>query len=209
MIEVRPQDLVDFGTRYGWGEFGDHRTNVLSRLTGPDVTLSSGELLVCDPFYMDAVSRQSAVVFPVGAHPTVLSVVAFARSDGSGDFYSCTAATVGDVDRVTQWRPLVRDGAELRCQVAGGMAVFLDLVHADRLRDVARDEDAVLNLADEVTEEQVAVVQHDGAQIGVAFMCSLGGGDYQLYGGYDAAGEVVSVLVDLELLTRAERRLDA
>jgi hypothetical protein len=207
MIEVAPADLVDFGSRYTWGDVGDHRTTVLSRLTGPDVTLPNGELVVCDPFSIDSVSP--AVAFPTGTHPTLVCVVGFPEPDGTSQYYRSTAAAVGDVERVAEWRPLESDGAEVRCEIGTGWAVFLDAAHLDSVRDLVGDEDTVLDLADEVSEEGLAVVEWEGKSIGAAFVCSLGGESFHMYGGYDAGGELVSVLVDLELLTRAERRLDA
>jgi len=200
-VEVSATDLLAFGARHLWPS---GRQTTLIRLDGADLALPSGTVVFADPMWWD-LDVAARIELQPGTASTVVTVV-----EGSGTaadpepLRRVTAAGVGDVGSVVEWR--ATKGLSFATEYACG-CVF-DLDRADVVRRALEQPGATDDLDRTLRSELVSPVTWQGEVVAVAFDCGMGASQNVVSIGFDDAGRAVAALADLELLAHADGPLE-
>ncbi len=209
-MQIRPHDLLNTGDRY---EFAQHelrpgQTVTLTVLPGPPVDLTSGTLALVDPWWPDGAPALPAAELGTGGHPTGLSAIALRRPGRADPATVACAAWIGHPDQVTTWRPIVRDGTHVHLEVDSGLGAFHDLADTAALLPSFRDDPHMKEIFDRTHAEQTTTMELGSRVAAVIFECPDGPGRYPVHLGLGRDDRPVAVLVDLLILSNAERRVD-
>ncbi len=191
---MQPQDLVGFGS--GFELPGGSVT--LQATPGPSISLRWGTLAVADPWWPEALPEYQVIGIGKGDKPTLLSTIQVPRGDGY-EAIAC-AATIGPVEHVATWQPLVRDEAHFHLDSDSALGAFYDITDAPVLRPLFQDAKHMQGVYSRALVERIVAMEVDGRVAGVVFLCPDGSGLYPAYAGYDRDTGAVAVLVDLKTL---------
>lgn len=176
-------------------ELGGRRVRVSVEAAGP-LLLPSGRLVAADPSSLDSDAEPFTDVAPAGAYPVTLSVATF---DDEPRHRRVCAARLDIRDRpVARWELALRDGQDpldlgyreyFGFGVDAGMACFVDVDAADRMRDAWHALDGLVEPRHRTLDA--------GAM--VAWSSGWGDGQYPTWIGRAADGEPVCFLADMLL----------
>jgi hypothetical protein len=168
----------------------------LSVYTAATMRLSSGCVIAADPSSLEFDAEPFTDTVPSGTYPVSISLATF--TDDPGHSRVCAARlNVGHKPPV-RWELALRDGQNtidlgfgefFGFGVEAGMACFVDADASDRLKDVWRTFDGLV-------EPRYLTVEA-GAM--VAWSSGWGDGSYPTWIGYDANGSVSCFVADMLL----------
>ena len=209
-MEIQPHELVSFGDRYEFPEreVRPGQTATLTALPGPPLRLAFGMLALADPWWPEGAPTHPLIGLGKSEHPTGLSTIGILRAGRADPATVPCAASIGQVDRVATWRPLVQDEAHFHLQVDSGLGAFYDITDAAALLPSFQDDHHMKQIFDRTLAEQAITMEAGNRVAAVVFECPDGPGLYPVYAGYDKDGQAVAVLVDLLILNGAEQRVD-
>lgn len=187
-----------------------------------ELHLASGRIVACDPFMTVALNSYFVQTVEPGQYPVVLSVVYEAPSGSS--HIACAMIRLGDAAPL-RWElaQIDRPGWERFGEVYGvdsGTGCFMDAEVAKRLLELetSNSEQRGEQFKQEFAEPLMAEFEHNkthppGKQWAsltvapdstpaanvIAFESGYGDGAYASYWGYDAAGNLVSLVTDFGL----------
>ena len=194
-----PDDLVDFGKTFRVSG----RTVTLTPDPGPRVSLRWGTLALADPWWPEALPDTQVIAIGAGVQPTLLSTVAVTREGRATPVPTSCAATIGPVEQVASWQPLVQHDAHVHLDSDSALGAFYDITDADVLRPLFEDAQHMQGVYNRVLDERVVTMEVDGRAAAVVFLCPDGSGLYPAYAGFDKDMQAAAVLVDLRLLDDA------
>ena len=203
-MNLEPCDLVAFGDEYDWPAEGERPAVsgvVLEALLGPTLGLPGEAVVVADPWWPETFPEYAHFFLPSDA-PVVLGTVSLPHLSAPLVY----AAAVGRVEEVDTWLPLAFDGEDLHLEVDTGLGAFFDVTDTALLKQLFTDDEYTLELGRRVLEEKAVAVEAEGRVVAVLFECGMGDGSYPVYLGFNVDGAPKAMLVDLELLHRAESR---
>jgi hypothetical protein len=209
-VEIRVQDLVAFGASYALpGVVGrPEQTVTLTAEPGPSIDLRWGTLALADPWWPEALPEHQVIGIGQGRQPTLLSTIRVQREGKAEPVTMACAASIGPVDQVANWRPLVRDEAHFHLDVDSALGAFYDITDSPALRPAFENAQHMKGVYDRALEEQIVAMEVDGRVAAVVFLCPDGAGLYPVYAGYDRDAQAVAVLIDLKILGGAAQRVE-
>jgi len=173
-----------------------------------EVVMTSGELIGADPLILVGIAPFVQTV-PVGSFPVQLAVAKF-----DGDERVALARIDFSTDAIVMWEmallPEQDPDALEEDEIYGyttdaGMACFMDAASADALKsEISDDSDFFEELMEEMDENfqptwSWANMELEIGNI-VSFMSGYGNGYYATYFGRNAAGDVIAVVTDFEVI---------
>ena len=204
-MDLQPQDLLRFGDSYEWSADiveGGHRS-ALALLEGPSLTLKWGGLAIADPWWTEGLPTQPVLAFKIGEHPVALSTIDYPYAGGLATF-PC-AAVIGRYRDVRTWYPLTGNDRHFHLDDDTGIAAFYDINATDVLAPLSSDPDYMHEVWKRAMVDKFVPLEHDGRVYAVVFQS--GKGYFPAYVGMDENGSGAAVLIDLETLNGATRRL--
>ena len=174
---------------------------VLEALRGPTVTLTRAGVAVTDPWWPENLPSAAHCQLPFDGTVT-LGVIRLPQVPGP---LACSAV-IGRLGQVLDWQPLVVDGEQAQLDVDSALGAFYDIADTDVLEPLFRDDEYMFEVQQRAFAEKVVAIEVEDRVVAVVFECGMGDGSYPVYVGYDVDSVAVAVLVDLELLHRAESR---
>jgi hypothetical protein len=194
---LEPDGIEDLFTPGTVIEVHDHRLRLSVHPAGP-LHLSSGRLVAADPSMLDSSAQPFSVAVAPGTYPVSVSLATFA--DDPRHSRVCAARLdVGDRPAV-RWELALRDGQEpldlgyrefFGFGVDAGMACFVDADAVDRMKDVWRTLDGLV-------EPRHRTI---GSGAMVAWSSGWGDGAYPTWIGYDCTGAVTCFVADMLLFS--------
>lgn len=206
---TQPKDLVSFGSRYvfpGSDRYAE-QTVTLTASPGPSLAMKFGAVAIADPWWPEAAPQYPVIGIGRGAYPTMLTTVARTRDGRTEPERMAVAASIGDLDEVTAWQPLVQAEAHFHLDVDSALGAFYEITDAALLQPLFEDAGHMKGIFDRTLTELVVPLEVDGRVVAVVFLCPDGSGLYPAWAGFDKDMQAVAVLVDLKLLSAAERRV--
>lgn len=209
-MDVGPQDLVRWGDRYLFPDNGRYpeQAVILSATSGPPLTMRFGALAVADPWYPEVAPQEPVILLGGGAKPTRLSTIARARADNGEVERMAVAASVGDLDQVVTWHPLVRNEQHMHLESDSALGAFYEISDGPALQPVFEDSLHMKGIYDRALTELIVTMDVAGRSVAAAFLCPDGSGLYPVWAGFDRDMSAVAVVVDLLTLRAAQRRID-
>lgn len=198
-MAIEPQDLVAFGTSFELPE----QSVTLKATPGPSVSLRWGTLAVADPWFPEALPEYQVIGINKGENPTLLSTIERPRAGSDDPVPMACAATIGPIDQVATWHPLVQDEAQFHLDSDSALGAFYDITDSAVLRPFFEDAQHMQGVYNSALEQQIVTMEIDGRVAAVVFLCPNGSGLYPAYAGFDKDMQAVAVLVDLKLLDAA------
>lgn len=208
-MDVRPQDLVGFGDRYLFPGNVRHpeQTVTLTATPGPLLAMRFGMVAIADPWFPEAAPRHSASTVGEGDKPTTLTTIAQTRTDSGELEHMAGAASIGDLDQVVTWHPLVQNQQHFHLDVDSALGAFYEITDASVLQPLFEDDLHMKAIYDRALTELMVPMEVDGRVVAVVFLCPDGSGLYPAWAGFDKDMKAVAVLIDLKILSGAERRI--
>ncbi|WP_457206143.1 hypothetical protein [Nocardioides sp. P5_C9_2] len=209
-MAVRPEDLVRFGDRYLFPDNERYEEQVVSltRTQGPTLDMPFGAVAIADPWWPDVAPRSPLIALGKGSHPTTLTTIARTRSTRAHSDTVPVAASIGALDRVALWRPMVQDETHFHLDVDSSLGAFYDITDAAGLQPLFEDTHEMKDVHDRVRAEGVVTMEVTGRDVAVVFGLPDGPGLYPVHAGFDRDGKAVAVLVDMLLMAAATRQED-
>lgn len=207
-MTARPQDLVDFGARILVPDGGRHPEQVvtLGATPGPPLAMRYGVLAIADPWWPEAAPQEPVIALGGGEKGTVLSTIALTREDGTVDRLG-VAASVGDLDRVVTWHPLVQSERHLHLDVDSALGAFYEITDAAALQPFFEDSLHMTGVLDRALTEPWVPMEADGRVAAAVFLSTDGPGLCPVWAGFDRDMVAVAVVVDLLILGVAGRHV--
>ena len=132
---MQPHNLVSFGSSF---EVSGHLVT-LSPSPGPVIDLRWGTLALADPWWPEELPELQVIGIPQGEQPTTLSTIALPRQGRVEPVPMSCAATIGRVDQVASWQPLVVREAHFHLDSDSALGAFYDITDAAVLRPLFED----------------------------------------------------------------------
>ena len=195
-MSTAPEVLVGFGRSV---ELRGEAVTVTAT-PGPGVPLRWGTLAIADPWFAPSVPEVQQISIGQGEQPTVLTTIAVPRKGQSGPVAMSCAATIGPVDEVSSWQPLVQDEQHHHLDSDSALGAFYDITDTAALRPLFEDDLHMQGIYNRALVERVVAMEVDGRVAAAVFLCPDGSGRYPVYAGFDKDLQAVAVLVDLRLL---------
>jgi hypothetical protein len=205
-MELTPGDLLEFGAQHVWPD--DDLPTTLVRVDGPSLEVVSGTLVFGGPLFWEA-SVMARVDLVPGRLATVFTDVEGPPiPQAPSGVHRLTAAAVGDLDAVVEWREAVDDaGGPLVFNVEYAVGCMFDLDRADQVERAVADPGRADELYRRTMSGLTAPIEVDGEVVAVAFNNGMGESTNGVFVGLDAQGRAVAALADLEVLHHADQRV--
>ena len=194
---LRPESIEQLFVAGAIVEVHDRRLRLSVHSAGA-IRLSSGRVIAADPSSLEFDAEPFSVTVPPGTYPVSISLATF--TDDPGHSRVCAARLdVGDQPPV-RWELALREGQStvdlgfgefFGFGVDAGMACFVDADVSDRLKDLWRTFDGLV-------EPRYLMVEA-GAM--VAWSSGWGDGSYPTWIGYEAGGAVSCFVADMLLFS--------
>lgn len=201
---LRPHGIELLFTPGAQVEYHDRQLQLSAHSAGR-LHLPSGRLIAADPSSLDLDAEPFNVTVPPGTYPVSVGLATFVDDPGHT---RVTAARLDISDRpAVRWELALRDGQDpldlghqqfFSFGVDAGMACFVDADSADRLVDVWRTLDGLVEPRYSTT----------GSGDMVAWSSGWGDGAYPTWIGYDASGSVARFVADMLLFPTASEDED-
>ena len=193
-MTVEPEMLLAFDREVTFPQ--SH--GMLRRVAGPSFPVPEGETLT----WFDPLDGAPAVVSQVAAGQltSFATVVEWPRPDG----LSGAAVGLGDPASVVVWDTGSPDDSLRSFSTDRGMGCVVLTRHQEKLAERLRDLPEVFAVLAAIRESMVHPLTVDGEVVGLAFHCGMGASTNPVHVGRDASGQILVLLADLDLLTRAE-----
>lgn len=207
-MDVQPQDLVAFGDRYLFpgNDRYPQQTVTLTATPGPALSMRFGAVAIADPWYPQDAPRYPSIALGKGEKATVLTTIAHTRAGGELESMA-VAASIGALDEVVTWHPLVQDEQHFHLDDDSALGAFYEITDADLLQPLFEDDLHMKGVYDRALTKPVVSMELDDRVVAVVFLCPDGSGLYPTWAGFDKDMTAVAVLVDLKILSGAERRV--
>jgi len=208
-MDVRPQDLVAFGERYVLPANVRYpeRPVTLSSSSGPSLAMRFGMVALADPWYAEAAPTAPLIALGEGVQPTVLTTIEQTRSDTGDSESTAVAASVGSLDRVVSWQPLVQHERHFQLDSDSALGAFYEITDAALLQPLFEDDLHMQGIYNRALTELIVPMEVEGRVVASVFLCPDGSGLYPAWAGYDKDMQAVAVLVDLLILNGAVERV--
>ena len=207
-MTARPEDLVDFGARVHVPDDGHHAEQVvtIAATPGPTLGMRFGAVAIADPWFPEMAPRQPVIALGGGDKATVLSHISLVRPDGTVDRLG-VAASVGDLDRVVRWHPLVQEEEHFHLDVDSALGAFYEITDAAVLQPLFEDSLHMKGVYDRALSEPWVPMSVDDRVAAAVFLSPDGAGLCPVWAGFDRDGSAVAVVVDLLILGVAGRHV--
>jgi hypothetical protein len=158
----QPRDLVAFGDRYCFP--GNVRypeqTATLTATPGPPLPMRFGMVAIADPWFPQAAPIHAAGSVGKGDQSTILTTVSRIRAD-SGELESkAVAASIGPIDQVVTWQPLVQNEQHFRLDTDSALGAFYEITDAAVLQPLFENDLHMKGIYDRALTE--LIVPHGG-----------------------------------------------
>jgi hypothetical protein len=205
---IQPQDLVGFGDQYLFpgNDRYPEQTATLSATPGPSLAMRFGAVAIADPWYPEGAPSQSAIALGEGEKATVVTTIARVRAGSDIHESMAVAASVGQLDQVVTWQPLVQDEQHFHLDVDSALGAFYEITDAAVLQPLFEDALYMKGIYDRALTEPAVAMEVDGRVVAVVFLCPDGAWRYPMWAGFDEDMSAVAVLVDLKILDGAVQR---
>lgn len=193
-MTVEPEMLVAFDREVTFPQ----SSGMLRRVAGPSFTVPAAETLT----WFDPLDGEPSVVSQVASG--LLQTYATAVEWHHAGAPSGAAVGVGDPAAVAVWDTASPDDPLQSFSTDRGMGCLVLTRHQEQVAERLRHLPEAFAALAAVRESLVHPLDVDGQVVGVAFHCGMGASTNAVHVGRDASGQVVALLADLDLLTRAE-----
>lgn len=206
-MDVTPQHLVELGQEYRFpaGPRYGEEVCTLAPVRGPSLDMRFGAVAVADPWLPSAVPEYPVIGLGGGAKATMVVAISRSRSDGSGVDSQSVAATIGDIDQVVSWEPLLADGTQFQLDVDSALGVFYEITDAVLLRPLFEDDRYMQGIYEAALSELIVPMVARGRMVASAFMVSGGSGLHPVWAGFDQDMAAVAMMLDTGLLRYGDR----
>lgn len=206
-MRVPPQRLVGFGDSHAFPGNDRHveQTVTLTATPGPSLTMRFGALAIADPWFPEAAPQQPLTVIGGGAQPTTLTTVGRSRADGGEVELVSVAASIGHLDAVVTWQPLVQNEQHMHLDCDSDLGAFYEISDGVALQPLFKDDLHMKGVFDAALTDLIVPMESQGRVVASAFLCSDGPGLYPAWVGYDIDMSAVAVVVDLKVLSEAHQ----
>ncbi|PVG83873.1 hypothetical protein DDE18_06120 [Nocardioides gansuensis] len=86
-----------------------------------------GAVAIADPWFPEVAPEQSLILLGEGEKPTVLTTITRTRADSGRVETKAVAASVGDLDEVITWQPLVQNEQHMRLDSDSALGAFYEI----------------------------------------------------------------------------------
>jgi hypothetical protein len=206
-IIVEPQDLVEYGARYVFGNNRHYQreTVTLTAKAGPSLSMKWGAIAIADPWFPEAAPATPAIILRGNEQPTAVTTITLTRATTGLSEVWPVAATVGSVSDVAVWHPLSDDG-QFQLDSDSSLGAFYEITDAAALQPLFEDGDHMFEIYQQAMAESIVPMEADGRTVAAAFRC--GKDLHPAWVGYDANSVAVAVLLDFGLLAQAQGRAE-
>ena len=119
------------------------------------------------------------------------------------------AASVGDLDQVVTWHPIVQNEQHFHLDVDSALGALYEIADAAALQPLFEDALHMKGIYDRrALSELMVPMAVDGRAVAAVFLCPDGSGLYPAWAGFDKDMKAVAVLVDLKILGGAVQRVE-
>lgn len=203
LTDLTPEDLQRDGASYRWtdGDIGTSRVASVAR-----ISLPTRSVVLSDPAFLRAPGDATVIDGLAGTEAQLrLTTVRWERADHEDVVAVALTCGEGPVER---WEELRDEEGPLGLSVDSGLGCVFDSSDLPAMRQLRADREAYLARLKPLRRSLAWKFPDEHEPIALGFKVSMGDGVYPVWKGWNASGDLVSILVDLELLWHVDSRVE-